>query len=75
MKPPLPAPGALASSWDPTYTVCRGVDPGCYHDWVGPSRQNKVLIFTRTAGPRHANIGPRLAAGRNPPLAAGRIAQ
>ena len=68
-------PGAMASSWDPTYNVCRGVDPACYHDWVGPGRQNKVLIYTRTAGPRHANIGPRLAAGRNPPLAAGNIVQ
>lgn len=68
-------PGALASSWDPTYNVCRGVDPGCYHDWVGPERQNKVLIFTRTAGPRHANIGTRLAGGRNPPLNANNIVQ
>jgi type 1 glutamine amidotransferase len=68
-------PGAASSSFDTTYNVCRGTDPACYHDWVGTSRQNKVLIFTRTAGPRHANIGPRLAAGRNPPLAAGNIVQ
>jgi uncharacterized protein len=62
-------PGALASSWDPTYNVCRGVDIGCYHDWVGAAnRQNRVLIFTRTAGPRHANLGTALAAGLNPPL-------
>jgi type 1 glutamine amidotransferase len=68
-------PGALASSWDPTYNVCRGVDPACYHDWVGPSRQNRVLIYSRTAGPRHANIGPRMAAGLNPALTSGHIVQ
>jgi hypothetical protein len=66
---------AKASSWDPTYNVCRGVDPGCYHDWVGESRQNKVLIFTRTAGPRHANIGSRLPGGRNPPLGTSHVVQ
>ena len=66
---------AKAGSWDPTYNVCRGVDPGCYHDWVGESRQNKVLIFTRTAGPRHANIGSRLAGGRNPPLGSSHVVQ
>lgn len=56
-------PGALPSSWDPTYNVCRGVDPKCYRNWVG-NRQDKVLIFSRTAGPRHANIGSRLPAGK-----------
>jgi len=65
--------GALPTSWDPTYNVCRGVDPGCYHDWAEASRQNRVLIFSRTAGPRHANLGPRLAAGLNPPLVAGNV--
>jgi type 1 glutamine amidotransferase len=68
-------PGASPSSWDPVYNVCRGVDPNCYHDWAAQSRQNRVLIFTRTAGPRHANLGPRLAAGMNPPLAAGNVVQ
>ena len=51
----LPA-GALPSSWDPTYNVCRGVDPKCYHNWVD-NRQMKVLVYSRTAGPRHANLG------------------
>jgi uncharacterized protein len=73
-NPNLPA-GAQASSWDATYNVCRGVDPYCYHDWAASVRQNRVLIFTRTAGPRHANLGPRLAAGLNPPLAAGNVVQ
>jgi len=60
-------PGALPSSWDPTYNVCRGTDPKCYNNWV-TGRSNKVLIYSRTAGPRHANIGTPLAAGLNPPL-------
>ena len=63
-------PGAKATSWDPTYNVCRGVDPACYHDWAASSRQNRVLIYSRTAGPRHANLGTALAAGLNPPLGA-----
>ena len=61
-------PGALPSSWDPTYNVCRGTDPKCYSNWVAEPAQNRVLIFSRTAGPRHANIGTALAAGLNPPL-------
>jgi type 1 glutamine amidotransferase len=68
----LPA-GALPSSWDPTYNVCRGLDPKCYNNWI-PTRQNRVLIFSRTAGPRHANLGTALAAGLNPPLNANNTA-
>jgi type 1 glutamine amidotransferase len=49
------------------YGVCRGTDPSCYHNW-GVTRQKKVLLFTRTAGPRHASLGTALAAGVNPPL-------
>lgn len=41
---------------DPVYGVCRGVDPDCYSDW-GNERDNKVLVYSRTAGPRHANLG------------------
>jgi type 1 glutamine amidotransferase len=55
-------------SGDFNYGVCRGTEPRCYHDWVGTARQNKVLVYTRTAGPRHANLGPVLAAGLDPPL-------
>src|SRR5205814_544376 len=55
-------------SGDFDYGVCRGTNPNCYHDWVGAGRQNKVLVYTRTAGPRHANLGPALPAGLNPPL-------
>jgi uncharacterized protein len=66
-------PGAK-DNFDPVYNVCRGTDPRCYHPWVD-NRQNKVLIYTRTAGPRHANLGPALAAGKNPPLAAANVVQ
>jgi hypothetical protein len=66
-------PGALPTSWDPTYNVCRGTDPKCYNNWI-PTRQKRVLIFSRTAGPRHANLGTALAAGLNPPLNANNTA-
>ena len=56
--------GALPSSWDPTYNVCRGTDPKCYHNWVD-DRQMRVLVYSRTAGPRHGHLGPNLTAGKN----------
>ena len=61
-------------NFDPVYNVCRGTDPRCYHPWVD-NRQNKVLLYTRTAGPRHQNLGPAMAAGTNPPLSAGHVLQ
>jgi uncharacterized protein len=67
-------PPGTWDNFDPVYNVCRGTDPRCYHPWVD-NRQNKVLIYTRTAGPRHANLGPALPAGRNPPLTAAHIVQ
>jgi uncharacterized protein len=67
-------PPGTGDNFDPVYNVCRGTDPRCYHPWV-ENRQNKVLIYTRTAGPRHANLGPALPAGRNPPLTAAHIVQ
>jgi type 1 glutamine amidotransferase len=39
------------------------------------NRQNKVLLYTRTAGPRHGNLGTPLAAGMNPPLGANNVVQ
>jgi hypothetical protein len=62
---------------DPDYGVCRGTDPRCYHDWGNVDSTNgfKVLLFTRTAGPRHADLGPALAAGLNPPLTAANVVQ
>jgi type 1 glutamine amidotransferase len=64
-------------SGDFDYGVCRGTDPRCYHDWAHEERspEPKVLIYTRTAGPRHANLGPRLAAGLNPPLTPANVVQ
>ncbi len=63
---PSQSPGAK-DNFDPVYNVCRGTDPRCYHAWVS-DRRNKVLLFTRTAGPRHANIQPALGPGLDPPL-------
>jgi uncharacterized protein len=62
-------------SGDFDYGVCRGTDPKCYHDWAHEERELRVLIYTRTAGPRHANLGPRLAAGMNPPLTPAHVVQ
>jgi len=71
---PNQAPGAK-DNFDPVYNVCRGTDPRCYHPWVS-DRQNKVLLYTRTAGPRHANINPPLGPGLDPPLSTtGNVAQ
>jgi len=67
-------PPGTKDNFDPVYNVCRGTDPRCYHPWVS-NRQDKVLLYTRTAGPRHANLGPSLAAGLNPPLTAAHVAQ
>ncbi len=66
-------PGAN-DNFDPVYNVCRGTDPRCYHPWV-QNRENKVLLYTRTAGPRHANLGPSLGGGMNPLLTPQHIVQ
>lgn len=65
---PVTTDGTAQSQENPNYGVCHGTDPSCYHNW-GVSRQKKVLLFTRTAGPRHASLGSALASGTNPPLA------
>jgi type 1 glutamine amidotransferase len=39
------------------------------------NRKDKVLIYSRTAGPRHASIGTALAPGLNPPLNANNVTQ
>jgi hypothetical protein len=61
----------------PDYGVCRGTDEHCYHDWgnFNPAGGYRVLLFTRTAGPRHANLGPALATGLNPALTAANVVQ
>jgi type 1 glutamine amidotransferase len=61
----LPA-GAPLAAFDATYNVCRGPYPQCYNNWINRDAQpNTVLIYSRTAGPRHANLGTALAAGIN----------
>ncbi len=62
---------------EPDYGVCRGVRPQCYHDWgnFDLSQGVRVLVYSRTAGPRHANLGPALAPGLNPPLSDANVAQ
>jgi type 1 glutamine amidotransferase len=56
--PPFGVPG-LQKNYDPAYGVFRGVDPAIYSDW-GINRADRVLVYSRTAGPRHAHLGPRL---------------
>jgi type 1 glutamine amidotransferase len=62
---------------EPDYGVCRGVTPQCYHDWgnLDLTQGIRVLVYSRTAGPRHANLGPALAPGMNPPLSDANVAQ
>jgi type 1 glutamine amidotransferase len=58
--------------------VCRGTDPECYHDWgnFDPATDGyRVLVYSRTAGPRHAHLGPALPPGLNPPLTPAHAAQ
>jgi uncharacterized protein len=51
------------------YGVCRGTDPKCFHDWPrAKASEYRVLLYTRTAGPRHADLGKALGPGLNPPL-------
>ena len=58
------------------YGVCRGVDRKCFHNWErAKTDQLRVLLFTRTAGPRHQNLGPALAAGLNPQLTEANVVQ
>jgi len=61
---------------DPEYGVCRGTNPDCYHDWgnFDPAAGYRVLVYTRTAGPRHAHLGPALPPGLNPPLTEAHVA-
>ncbi|AXG82017.1 ThuA domain-containing protein [Streptomyces paludis] len=68
------AAGAAAGAQElgaPDYGVCRGTNARCYHDWgnFSPATHGyRVLLYTRTAGPRHANLGPALGTGLNPTL-------
>jgi type 1 glutamine amidotransferase len=67
-------PPGTARDFDPYYNVIRGRSPRSYHPWIA-NRQDRVLLYTRTAGPRHAHLGPALAAGLNPPLTPAHVLQ
>ena len=62
------ARGSLGGTYDSleyfTYGVCRGTDPACYHNW-SVTRQNRVLVFSRTAAERNDALGVPLGAGVN----------
>src|SRR5262245_20651246 len=60
-------PPGVDPYFDPSYNVVRGQVPDSYHPWV-TDREDRILLYTRTAGPRHAHLGPALPAGLNPPL-------
>jgi type 1 glutamine amidotransferase len=61
---------------NPDYGVCRGLPTDCYHDWgnFNPATGYRVLVYSRTAGPRHAHLGPVLPPGLNPPLTDAHVA-
>ncbi|MFT4085490.1 MAG: ThuA domain-containing protein [Nocardioides sp.] len=67
-------PDGLEKFYDPTYDVVRGQVPASYHPWVS-TREDRILLYTRTAGPRHAHLGPALAAGLNPTLTSAHVLQ
>ena len=61
---------------DMDYGVCRGTDPKCFHDWPrAKTSEYRVLLYTRTAGPRHADLGTPLPPGLNSPLAEDNVVQ
>ncbi len=59
--------GTAESLEKETFGGCLTTNKSCYHNWV-QDRENRVLLYTRTAGPRHANIQPALGPDLNPPL-------
>lgn len=61
----------------PEPQVCHGIDPKCYHDWgnFDPSKGFSLLLYTDTAGPRHADLGPPLGPGLDPPLSPANVVQ
>lgn len=62
---------------NPEFGVCRGTNPKCYHDWgsFDPANGYKVLVYTATPGPRHADLGPKLGPGLDPPLTSANVVQ
>jgi len=75
-QPPVEEPQVVDNSFDAYYNVCRGTDSKCYNNWGAfASTPNRVLIYSRTAGPRHANLGTPMAAGLNPTMNADNVMQ
>jgi type 1 glutamine amidotransferase len=73
---PMPGGAINENLGDPDYGVCRGTDPKCFHDWPrAKTTDYRVLLYTRTVGPRHADLGSPLAPGLNPPLAPDNVVQ
>ena len=60
----------------PDYGVCRGISPRCFHDWPREkTTKYRVLLYTHTAGPRHAALGKPLGPGLNPTLGPDNVVQ
>ena len=62
----------------PEPQACHGTDPACYHDWgnFDPAKNGyHLLVYTYTNGPRHADLGPALGPGLDPPLTAANVVQ
>lgn len=57
--PPIGVPPGQQKDFDPVYGVRRGINPDIYSDW-GIQRADRVLVYSRTAGPRHAHLGRNL---------------
>ena len=73
---PMPGGAINENLGEMDYGVCRGTDPKCFHDWPrAKTTEYRVLLYTRTAGPRHQDLGTPLAAGLNPPLAPDNVVQ
>jgi len=65
----LAGPGVTADGGPPGNDACQG---GVR---AGPGRVCRILLFTRTADIRHANLGPPLPGGLNPTLDESHVVQ
>lgn len=73
---PGPVAEAEDTSFDVYYNVCRGTNPKCYNDWGAfATTPDRVLVYSRTAGPRHANLGTPMGTGLNPVMNTDNIMQ
>jgi len=71
-----PPTEVVDTSFDTYYNVCRGTDSKCYNNWGAfATTPDRVLIYSRTAGPRHANLGTPMGPGMNPPMVENNVMQ